>query len=187
MSDQTLRDNTLTLVTPLYRFLVNDHTRLARLLDHASRPKKEIDGVIYAEFRRGLLRHIAMEEKVLLPAAKKFNGGNPLAIASKLRLDHGALTALLAPSPTQAIIEAIRAILEAHNPLEEDSGGLYETCEKLAGNKVETLLARLQSVPEVQVAVYRDGPNVMESVRRVLRRSGYEAIASKLSDPPSEA
>ncbi len=171
------------MVNPLYRFLVNDHTRLARLLDHASRPKKEIDGVIYAEFRRGLLRHIAMEEKVLLPVAKKFNGGNPLAIAPKLRLDHGALTALLAPSPTHAIIEAIRAILEAHNPLEEGPGGLYETCEKLAGNKAEALLARLQSVPEVQVAVYRDGPNVMESVRRVLRRSGYEAIASKLSNP----
>lgn len=187
MSDQTLEDNTLTMVNPLYRFLANDHTRLARLLDHASRPKKEIDGVIYAEFRRGLLRHIAMEEKVLLPAAKKFNDGNPLATASKLRLDHGALTALLAPSPTQAIIEAIRTILEAHNPLEEGPGGLYETCEKLAGNKAETLLARLKSVPEVRVAVYRDGPNVMESVRRVLRRSGYEAIASKLSDPPSEA
>jgi hypothetical protein len=41
-----------------------------------------------------------MEEKVLLPAAQKARGGEPLQIAAKLRLDHGALAALLVPTPT---------------------------------------------------------------------------------------
>jgi hypothetical protein len=36
-----------------------------------------------------------MEEKVLLPFAQKKRGGEPLPIAAKLRLDHGALAALL--------------------------------------------------------------------------------------------
>jgi len=56
----------------------------------------------YAEFRAGLLKHIALEEKILLPAAQRLNGANPLPIAAKPRLNHGALAALLVPTPTLA-------------------------------------------------------------------------------------
>ena len=64
-----------------------------------------------------------MEEKILLPAAQRLRGGEPLLIASKLRLDHGALAALLMPTPTVAIIARIRGILKGHNALEEGPGG----------------------------------------------------------------
>ena len=92
-----------------------------------------IDASAYAQFRSGLLKHIGMEEKVLLPAAQKLRGGEPLPVAPKLRLDHGALAALLVPTPTAPLVAAIRAILKAHNPIEEDPGGIYEQCEELAG------------------------------------------------------
>jgi hypothetical protein len=64
--------------------------------------------VAYAEFRAGLRRHIGMEEKILLPAARSANEGEPLASAAKLPLYHGALAALLVPTPTGLIIVAIR-------------------------------------------------------------------------------
>jgi hypothetical protein len=159
---------------PLYRFLADDHARLDGLVQRAVADAGAINHAAYAEFRAGLLRHIGMEEKVLLPAAQQWRGGIPLPIAAKLRLDHGALAALLVPTPTLAIIAAIRTILTAHNALEEGPGGLYERCEPLAGAEAEGLLAQLQATPEVPVAPYADGPHVMSVVRRALARAGYD-------------
>ena len=101
----------------IYQYLADDHARLDALLQRATTRPDTIEASAYAEFRAGLLKHIAMEEKILLPAAQRLRDGKPLPIASKLRLDHGALAALLVPTPNRAIIAAIRAILQAHNPI----------------------------------------------------------------------
>jgi hypothetical protein len=107
----------------IYRHLADDHARLDGLLQRATMHSDAIETSAYAEFRAGLLKHIAMEEKILLPAAQLARRGQPLPIAAKLRLDHGALAALLVPAPTTSIIAAIRAVLSAHNQIEEGSGG----------------------------------------------------------------
>jgi hypothetical protein len=88
-----------------------------------------------------LLKHIGIEEKILLAAAQRHRDGAPLAVAAKLRLDHGALAALLVPTPTPRIIAAIRAILKLHNPIEEDPGGMYEQSEELAGAESDEICA----------------------------------------------
>ena len=85
---------------PLRRFLTEDHQRLDRLLQAALTDDHRVDAAAYHQFRAGLLRHIGMEEKILLPAAQRLRGGEPLPLAAKLRLDHGALAALLMPTPT---------------------------------------------------------------------------------------
>ena len=107
----------------LYRFLAEDHARLDGLLQGSMTETGTINRAAYAEFRVGLLTHISMEERILLPAVQRMRGGEPLAKAAKLRLDHGALAALLVPTPTPAIIAALRAILGAHNMIEEGPGG----------------------------------------------------------------
>ena len=159
---------------PIHRFLVDDHLRLSELLDRATCRPEQIDFAAYTEFRAGLLRHIAMEEKILLPFAQKKRGGEPLPIAAKLRLDHGALAALLVPTPTFGIIATIRMILERHNPIEEEAGGLYETSEALAGSEAESLLDRLRSAPDVRVAPHSDGPLILQAITRALERAGYQ-------------
>ena len=157
----------------LTNVLAGDHTRLDGLLRRAMTAASPIDRAAYTEFRAGLLKHISLEEKILLPAAQRWQGGDPLPIAAKLRLDHGALAALLVPTPTPAIIVAICTILAAHNALEEGPGGVYERCEELAGAEADALLAQLQAAPTVPVAPYADGPQVMSVVRRALARAGY--------------
>src|SRR5574341_1006926 len=112
----------------LFRFLADDHVRLAELLRRAEADQGKIAYQPYAEFRAGLLKHIAMEEKILLPAARRLRGGEPLPIADRLRRDHGALAALLVPTPTPAILAKIRAILNDHNSVEEGPEGVYEVC-----------------------------------------------------------
>jgi hypothetical protein len=94
-------------------------------------------------------------------------------MADKLRLDHGALTSLMVPSPSPGGIAAIRAILAAHNPLEEGPGGLYETCEQLSAAEADELLERMKSAPEVRVLPHNDGPGVADAMRRALAKAGY--------------
>jgi len=157
----------------LTEFLVEDHRRLDGLFQAAGAHPGTVDDRAYAQFRAGLLRHIGMEEKILLPAAQRQRGGKPLPIAAKLRLDHGALASLLMPTPTAAILAAIKGILVDHNVLEEGADGLYETCDALGGPETEQILTALRSAPEVTVMPYNDSPAVMNAVRRALERAGY--------------
>ena len=158
----------------IYRYLADDHERLDALLERAVSDPENIDMSAYSQFRSGLLKHISMEEKILLPAVRRIRGGEPLPVAAKLRLDHGALTALLVPSPTASVVAAIRAILKAHNPIEENPGGMYDQCEELAGADTEQILRKLQQAPEVRVVPHVDSPFVMEATRRALARAGYD-------------
>jgi hypothetical protein len=155
-------------------FLAGDHTRLDGLLRRALTAGGAVDRAAYAEFRASLLTHISLEEKILLPAAQRWQEGVPLALAATLRREHGALAALLVPTPTPVLIAAIRTVLVAHNALEEGPGGVYERCEQLAGTEADALLAQLQDAPMVPVAPHADGPQVMHVVRRALARAGYE-------------
>jgi hypothetical protein len=127
----------------------------------------------YAEFRRGLLRHIAIEEKILLPAAQRAQGGDPLAPAAGLRLDHGAIAALLVPTPTPAIVATMREILTTHNVLEEKPGGLYALCDCLLARDADAIVREMASYPNVPVSAHNDGPGVPPALRRALERAGY--------------
>jgi len=158
----------------LCRFLVDDHARLDVLLQRADTSSTDTGRSAYAKFRAGLLKHISMEEKILLPAAQRARGGEPLPLAAKLRLDHSALATLLVPTPTPAIIITLRTILAAHNAIEEGPDGVYAACEQLVGAQADTLLTQLRATPEVPVAQHVDGPRVVEAIRRALARAGYD-------------
>jgi hypothetical protein len=153
----------------VHRFLADDHARLDELLRRTVADPAVIDHAPYQDLRVGLLHHVAMEEKVLLAEARRRRGDQPLPLAAQLRADHAALAALLIPTPTHAIVATLRAILEGHNRLEEEPGGVYEVCEQLAGADAADLLARLRAVPAPRVAAYRDDPRVHEHIARLLR------------------
>lgn len=157
----------------LYRYFTNDHRRLEDLLDRATVDLDNIDLVLYNQFRRGLLKHISMEEKILIPVAQKHRGGEALPIAAKLRLDHGAIAALLVPPPTRTIIAALRGILAQHDLLEESHGGAYEICEQLVGDGMDSLMDMVRNASDVPPNAYNPNPNVMDAVRRALARAGY--------------
>ncbi len=150
---------------PIEAFLTADHARLDALLVRAEKPDGSIDTASYAEFRQGLLRHIAMEEKTLLPFAKGKRSGEALPIAAPLRKDHGVIAALLVPSPTPEICARLRATLSKHNPLEEGAEGLYAICDALAGDEAPQLVERLEAQPAVPVAPHYDGPLISKHLK----------------------
>jgi hypothetical protein len=139
------------------RFMVEDHVRIDRFLLAATQGE-DIDTDAYGRFRHDLLRHIAMEEKVLLPYARERRGGAPLPIAARLRADHGEIAKLLVRSPTAVTIEALRVLLGRHNALEEGPQGLYAACDALAGAEAEIVVGRLRAQPKLPLAKYYDGP-----------------------------
>jgi len=157
---------------PIAGLLSADHARLDAFLAQATAADPIGPGP-YAEFRRGLLRHIAIEEKLLLPAAQRARSGDPLAIAARLRLDHGAIAALLVPTPTPAIVATLRHILTAHNALEEKPGGLYAVCDDLLAGDADAIVGKMASYPDVPMSPHNDGPGVVAALRRALERAGY--------------
>ena len=128
----------------------------------------------YAEFRNGILRHIAMEEKIILPAIARWQAGRKADVAERLRLDHGAIVSLMVPPPTHAIVQALRSIFAVHNPREEGPGGLYELLESLAGEEADKILAQLKSTPPVAVLPHNEDPQMIQVTRNALARAGYQ-------------
>lgn len=153
--------------------LSDDHRRLEALLRLAVADPHKINHQAYNQFRAGLLRHIGMEEKILLPTFQRLQGGRPFSHAAKLRLDHGALAALLMPTPTPTILVALRAILSAHNMLEEGPDGLYAVSDQLAEFEVHSLIDRLRAAPVVTVTEPSESPAVMKTLSGALERAGY--------------
>jgi hypothetical protein len=156
---------------PIGEFMASQHALLDSLLAQAARGNVEA----YREFRQRLLRHIRIEERLLLPMAERKRGGELLPLAARLRLDHGALAALMMLPPARGTFQAVSGVLKAHNPLEETSGGIYDQCERLAGPEADELLLQCEKTPSVPVSPWIDDPKVLEAARRVLIRAGYAA------------
>lgn len=156
---------------PITRFLSDDHDRLEALLARATASADSIDPGPYEEFRAGLLRHIGIEEKILTTAFRQ--GGPPDArfeeIARRLRIDHGAIAALLVPSPSHPLVAEIRSILEPHNAVEEGAEGLYARCDARLGAEAPALVERMRAYPPVPTMPHNDGP--------AAHRTAAEALA----------
>ena len=144
---------------PIHDLLAADHRRLEALLDAGA----------WEEFRAGLLRHIAIEEKVLLAEAKRLRGGAPLPAAAQLRLDHAAIAAMLAARPADWILGELRALLGVHNVVEEGPDGMYAACEGLFAERTAELHARALAVPPVRLAPCIDPERIRGEIARAVR------------------
>lgn len=149
-------------------FLSRDHDRLDALLAKSVEDPARFDHEAYAEFREGLLRHIAIEEKILMLDARRRRGGEPLPVFAEIRLEHSAIALLLVPTPDHALMREIRSILERHNPKEEGPDGMYAACERLAGGEASELLERALQAPKVPVARHHDGPRAHRTAASAL-------------------
>ena len=156
-------------MSDLHDFLSRDHARLDALLETCMRADEHWLAS-YEEFRRGLLRHISIEERVLFPELRKRRGTTSLE--QKLHRDHAALAALLVPPPSFVEIHKIATILTVHNELEERAGGLYEIIESLAGDELATLMDRVHAIPPVPVAPHVDTPLVRSTIEQLVREAG---------------
>lgn len=159
---------------PLHQFFTQDHRRIDDLLECATANPEQIDNTIYRQFRIGLLTHIKMEEKILFPAAKKANGGEPLPNFERFRREHGALTTLMAVPPNPEMLRVLTHVLEQHDEAEEIHGGMYDLCESLTTAQTEEILKQLAQITPVPVHPPNPLPAVLKAAKRILKRAGYD-------------
>ncbi len=165
----------------IFEFFTKDHRRIEEILDKATRDMENIEKETYRRFRIGLMTHIKMEEKILFPAAQKANGGSPIPLAAQLRLEHGALTALMVPPPSPSLIKVLRHLMEQHDIKEEEPGGMYDICENLTHDQTNEILEELTATKVVPMHPHNLAPFALEAARRAVNRAGYDydAIANK--------
>lgn len=156
---------------PITEFLTADHARLDALTKRAGQGPLGL--AAFGEFREGLLRHIGMEEKILLPALIG-RPEAPVKLIEKLRLDHGALTNLLVPEPSREILAAMLAILGPHNRLEEEPGGFYDACDALLAGEADELTRRMKAAPELPLRAYSKRPEALAAAKRAMQRAGFD-------------
>jgi hypothetical protein len=157
-------------------YLTRDHARLHSLLDECLATRDL--GDVFERFRGGLLRHIAIEEKLLFPAVRRALGGEALPSAWELRIEHAALTSLMVPTPDAALCEEIGSLLRDHDQKEEGSRGVYAECEQvLAPDESEKVAATASSFPGIPLAAHFDGPgtcrtaaDALHAAQRIRRR-----------------
>lgn len=160
-------------------YLTQDHERLHELLEQARRPGS-FQADPFASFRGGLLRHIAIEERVLLPAAREARGGLPLSRAHELRVEHAALTSLLVPVPDLSLCSEIAELLGRHDRKEEGPEGVYAECEAAFSPAESARLAEVAaSYRQVRMAPHSSRPNLYRTAASAL------AAASRLEPPRS--
>lgn len=150
----------------LHEFLSNDHARLDALLATCLGAEGDIPYDAYDELRRGLLRHIGIEERVLFPELRKHRGVTDLE--QQLHRDHAAIAALLVPPPTRQELGQIAAILRTHNALEETDPGLYEIIEGITED-LPALMERAHAIPEVRLAPHSDSELLRTTIEQLLR------------------
>lgn len=157
----------------IYDFFTNDHRRIEDIFNEAIKDVNNVDLELYHQFRVGLLTHIKMEEKILFVAAQKANNGEPLPLQAKLRLDHGALTSLMVCFPSPNVIKAIQHILELHDILEEEEGGMYDVCENLTQHETQQILDDLNNATLVPVHPFNEAAYVVDVAKRSMERAGF--------------
>jgi hypothetical protein len=161
---------------PIARFLAADHARLDRLLLLATPRPEGIDRNPWEAFRAGLLRHIALEEKLLVTAMRKAGAaGEPFdGWVRRLRIDHGAIATLLVPSPVHAVVHELLSILVPHDEFEEQEGGFYALCDARLAGEAEALVERMRAYPAVRTAPHYDGPKVRRTAAAALQLSALQ-------------
>lgn len=157
------------MLSDLHEFLSHDHKRLDQLFAKSLQKDDTIDHESYDAFRRGLLWHIGIEEKLLFPIIRREQGESELV--RQLHRDHAALAALLMPPPNRKDLDRIREILDEHNPLEEEAGGLYEIMEKLAGDELSALMEKVRSFPAVRLAPHMETEVTRWSIERLIEQA----------------
>ncbi|HET8539166.1 MAG TPA: hemerythrin domain-containing protein [Anaeromyxobacter sp.] len=159
---------------PIARYLSEDHVRLERLLS-ASVAGAGFSREPFDAFRAGLLRHIALEEKILFRALREAGSDEAaLALLRRLRIDHGALASLLVGTPASPLVAEIRIVLAPHNALEDAPGGLYDRCDALLAARAAEILEQMRSYPPVKAAAYADGPRVLRTAHDALAASARQ-------------
>lgn len=151
-------------------YLERDHAQIDEALRQAIK-NSILDSMHFLAFRARLLRHIAIEEKILFPSVPEIARDN-----RQLKVEHAALASLLVPHPDAALAVEIESILKTHNGAEEGPEGVYALYERALGRERSNALGeRARTYAEVKVAPYSDSPRAHRTAAAALAAAQHLA------------
>lgn len=157
-------------------FLACDHDRLTDLFTRAVKNMPNVDLALYEEFRKGLFRHIAIEEKIVFPFLKQHPSSPGQEVFDRLRRDHGAIVALLVPLPSASVVATLESVLGIHNGIEEGTDGVYALLNSASSEESQQLMEDFHAAPEVPTHPLKPTDQVIEVTKRAVDRAGYVFI-----------
>jgi hypothetical protein len=162
---------------PISAAFVSEHRALARLLARSLLPTGEVDVKRFDTFRRRLLRHIAAEEKVLLPALERKLGRPPLCRDS-LRREHAGLAAMCVLTPDGAWLVELQGLLAHHHRVEESRDGFFALCDAHLADEAPALRKACAALPPLTLASLQPGRGVRQQLAEVLQETGLSPGAA---------
>ena len=139
------------------------------MLDATVAPSGQVDLARFDQFRRRLLWHIAVEERLLMPRLIECLG-RPPRFQKGMRKDHEGLVALCVATPNAEWIENLRELLGYHNQLEEQENGLFALVDQHFGDD-PLVLAAIDGLPPPEVPPFSD-ERVGEQIHAVMSALG---------------
>ncbi|MDP1825248.1 MAG: hemerythrin domain-containing protein [Archangium sp.] len=161
---------------PISSHFVAVHAQLDQALRECLKPPGKVDTAAFDQFRRLLLRHIAQEERVLMPALVKKLGSPPL-FRNALRKDHAGFATLCVPLPEREWVENLGELFAHHAALEEGPGGLYPLCDEVLRDEAAAVIAAADALPPIKLAPFNGGPWVRDLLAEVLRATGIDGAS----------
>lgn len=156
---------------PVSTSLVAEHRSLVRRLGRCLTPDGGVDLKRFDAFRRKLLHHIAVEEKVLLPALEKKLGSPPLCRES-LRREHAGLAAMCVLNPDRGWVLELQSLLAHHHRVEESRDGFFALCDAHLAGEATALRQAFDAVPPLTLSSLQPGQRVRQQLADVLQETG---------------
>lgn len=156
------------MTTSITRFLAHDHASLLVWLARARSDPARFDASAYEVFRSGLLRHLTLEERVLLPAMQRMAVGNLDRLLAPVHIEHAAIELLLAPTPDVALVDELAALLVAHERMEAADDGIYTLADTLLAGHAEAIIALMREHPSHVAPPHHDAPGAPRTASAAL-------------------
>jgi hypothetical protein len=153
---------------PIHDFLGRDHARIAVHLERARAPAGDLDLRAYAEFRALLFRHLALEERILIPAVLRASPRDIVGLFTPIRAEHAAIRAMLLPTPDAALADEVGSFLLAHERAESGPNGVYSVAEIVLARRAETIVEAMRAYPRAEPPPYENGPRSVRTARAAL-------------------
>ncbi len=148
--------------------LLREHRELLAMIAACTPRDGEVDLQAFDRYRLRQLRHVAIEEKVLLPVLAGRASLSP-AFQNGLRKDHEAIVVLCVTAPDPDFVHDLQEFISWHQRVEEQPGGLFDLYDQQVGDDrgVDKALAQL---PAIALPSFATGAGVSVVVQQTLRQ-----------------
>jgi hypothetical protein len=164
----------------LTQLLTTEHEELLGMLDACVTRRSGVDRARFDAFRRRALRHIAVEQRVLLPALGRMHKLTD-AMRNAMSRDHRALVMLCVPEPNIGFVRDLQELLAWQVSVQESAGGVFKVYDAFVRDE-HALDKALAGVPAVEPPAFAAGADVAVAVQRVLKSLGLEELKTR-GDP----